>query len=261
MRINEIQLSNTEYKTKIQTELDDLEKEKVRLQAEYAKVANDWFWADKNSPDKTKLNTQMHDLNQQLAHVYATMHKILKQQPPKAGEILKTIEQECSTILGLNKKTQKFLLSGMTDRGAAFSGVTKTNRKPKDSDPELTAKFDDYLRELNFKALRSNSIFVSTDLDQADMYGDIYLIFPKNNQFHYTYTKQKDIVLDKDREQSLSSMSEFIANYSPMAQQLDLAMHKGVEILISGSYIALKGAIFGRWIEKLWGIDYSQQPG
>lgn len=261
MRINEIQLSNTEYKTKIQTELDDLEKQKFKLKAEYTKVANDWFWADKNSQDKQKFNKQMHDINQQLFQLHDTMLKVMAQQPFKAGEILKTIEQECSTILALNKKTQKFLLSGMTDRGAAFSGVTKTNRKPKDSDPELTAKFDDYLRELNFKALRSNSIFVSTDLDQADMYGDVYLIFPKNNQFHYTYTKQKDIVLDEHAEQSLSSMSEFIANYSPMAQQLDLAMHKGVEILISGSYIALKGAIFGRWIEKLWGIDYSQQQG
>jgi hypothetical protein len=159
------------------------------------------------------------------------------------------------------QKTQKFLLSGMKDRGAAFSGRTRQDRLPRNSDPELTAKFDDYLRELNFKALRSNSIFVSTDLDQADIYGDVYLIFPKDNQFHYTYTKEKDIILDNRAELSLSSMSEFIVNYGPMAQQLDLAMHKGIETLISGSYIALKGAIFGSWVKKLWGIDYSQQLG
>lgn len=259
MRISEIQLHNTEYKTKIPTELDDLEKEKFRLIAEYTKAANDWRWADKHG--KQKFKKQMHDINQQLHHVKDTMLKVMAQQPFHAGEILKTIEQECSTILELNKKTHKFLLSGMTDRGAAFSGVTKQGRKPKDSDPELTEKFDNYLRQLNFLALRSNSIFVTTDLDQAEMYGDIYLIFPKNNQFHYTYTKQKDIVLDNHAEQSLTSMSEFIVNYSPMAQQLDLAMHKGVEILISGAYIALKGAIFGDWVKKLWGIDYLQQLG
>ena len=103
MRINEIQLSNTVYKTKIQTELDDLEKQKFRLQAEYAKVANDWFWADKNSQDKQKFNKQMHDINQQLFQLHDTMLKVMEQQPFKAGEILKTIEQECSTILALNK--------------------------------------------------------------------------------------------------------------------------------------------------------------
>lgn len=191
MRINEIQLSNSEYKTKIQTELDALEQEKVRLQAEFTRVATDWSLADDHDEDKTKLNKQMHDINQQLIQLHDTIQKVIAHQPFKASQVLQTIEQECSTILNLNKKTQKFLLSGMKDRGAAFSGVTRTDRKPKDSDPELTTKFDNYLRELNFKALRSNSMFVTTDLNQADMYGDVYLIFPKDNQFHYTYTKQK----------------------------------------------------------------------
>lgn len=257
MRISEVE--STPHKIKISTELDSLEREKSELQSEYAKISNEWFWAQKDTEKRLELRNQLNAINQKLKSLHDKMLAVIAQQPFQAAQILKKIEQECSQILALNKKTHKFLLSGMKDRGAAFQGETQQNRPPKDSDPEPSQKFDDYLKRLNFKALRSNSIFVTTDVEQAEMYGDIYLIFPRDNQFSYTYTKHKDIVLDQTSDENLETLTTFLAAYSPMAQQLDLAMDKGVEILIHGKYIALKGEIFGEWVSKLWGIDYLEQ--
>lgn len=81
--------------------------------------------------------------------------------------------------------------------GGAFLGNTPRYRPPKDSDPTLQAIFDRMLAEMGFKALRSNSIFVTGDSDLAMDYGSLYVIIPWDSS-DFTWSARKkyhDLIL------------------------------------------------------------------
>ena len=106
------------------------------------------------------------------------------------------IEKHCSEYLTTVDKTNKILFRGQNDVSMPiFIGHPRENRKPSDSDPGAQALYDKYLTLMGFKALRSNSIFASSDKYHAGRYGDIYAIFPING-FQFTWsTNESDIVL------------------------------------------------------------------
>lgn len=111
-------------------------------------------------------------------------------------KLVKAIAKECSQVIPVYKKTKKVLLRGTNTDMRAFVGRSRNNRQTKDSDIDVQAVFDAYLKSQGFKALRSNSIFTSTDFNQAGSYGDVYFIYPKNGFAFHWYEETDDLVLD-----------------------------------------------------------------
>lgn len=139
--------------------------------------------------------------NKVQAQINATEQEItkLKATAPKsdaADKLVKTIAKECSQVLPYYRKTQEILFRGIDSGPTAFVGRSWNNRRTKDSDKQLQAVYDMVLKKNGFKALRSNSIFTTSDAEFAAGYGDLYYIFPKNG-FKYHWNKEmRDLVLD-----------------------------------------------------------------
>jgi hypothetical protein len=119
---------------------------------------------------------------------------------------------------------------------------------------------DQWMVDHGFQARRSNSLFVSGDRTEASMYGEIYLIFPKNG-FHFTwfyettdlYRYLKNIVykgrgkLLWDKPEVFSQKIDGIMEkIRPMKTDLTMALGMGREIMISDtSYYAFSLAEYG----------------
>ena len=152
---------------------------------------------------KTKINTLKTEIQKEYKALKAEVDAIKKNAAKsKTGPnkqldaLVKTMAKECSQILPLYKKTKKILLRGSQGGQNAYVGRSWQNRKTKDSDHKLQAWFDLYLKSQGFKALRSNSIFTTTDYDQAVEYGEVYYIYPKNGFAFHWYENETDLVID-----------------------------------------------------------------
>jgi len=105
------------------------------------------------------------------------------------------IEEHCSDIIKLMKVSGIFLYRGVKNQSTTvFVGQSRQDREPKDTRQDISAYFDKALASHGFKALRGNSIFVTSNLLQAAGYGDTYAIFPMNG-FDYTYTSMTDLII------------------------------------------------------------------
>jgi hypothetical protein len=109
------------------------------------------------------------------------------------------IEPNCSEILVEFAKTEKLLYRGTKSNNQhIYRGASWQSRSLKDSNPLITQYFDNLLAANGLQALRSNSVFTSSDKRQTSGYGNIYVFIPING-FKYTYTNQKDIILTQWR--------------------------------------------------------------
>lgn len=106
-----------------------------------------------------------------------------------AEKYIALLERDCSDALRAMVAAQGFLYRGLRDKRtptgnvpspSAFRGAPHAARKAKDTYPALQVDVDNLLKASGFKALRSNSIFVTSDPDQASEYGQLYLVFPVN---------------------------------------------------------------------------------
>lgn len=125
------------------------------------------------------------------------------------------IVHECSDILDLYKNSSHFFYRGFADQVPnIFSSVPRGDRLPKDSLLWLSQLFDYGLVKMGFKALRSNSIFVTSSHGTAKIYGDTYIIFPVNG-FDYTWTNSRDLVLSSGEARMIldPDMYQTLRNY------------------------------------------------
>lgn len=121
----------------------------------------------------------------------------MKSRPTTAmSNMIKTLELECSDFVPEMQRASRFLYRGVRMDADQFEGRSSDARRPKDSNPKISMMFDDMLSELGFQALRSNSIFTTSNYGQAQGYGwDVYIIFPKN-EFDWLVTNERDLILD-----------------------------------------------------------------
>lgn len=108
------------------------------------------------------------------------------------------IERYCSGYLPVFHNTGKFLYRGFGAehvKHPIFYGKPVENRKPRDSAENMQVIFDQMLSDLKVKALRSNSIFVTSNRRFAEGYGIPYIILPTNDSSYAWSTKYNDIVL------------------------------------------------------------------
>jgi hypothetical protein len=139
-------------------------------------------------------------------------------------DILYTVESHCRLYLRQVNLTTKWLYRGMDGAKVAFIGRSRDNRRTRDSNSMLQPLFDQQLQECGMSALRSNSIFATSDLGHATEFGDIYIIFPIDNRYKYTYTNQHDITLqDIDQVINPESTHKFIRGFIPALRASNLS--------------------------------------
>lgn len=253
MRIHQLTLSP--HKTHLPTEFDQLEKEIESLNQDLNASVDDYYMADdehekiKVREKQAQLSAQIGELKKQLSLLHAS------DQSPQAESWLDKIEQECGQFLEICRDVQVFLMSGMKGQGvSAFEGRSRLYRRPTDSEPTLSSQFDEYLTQMGISAIRSNSLFTTTDFEQAQQYGVVFLIFPKDRKYTFSYTAEKDITLDSLDAYKLESFETFKKYFDPTQNHIEQAMTDGVEILINGEYIAIKARAYKKMVERRWGV-------
>lgn len=139
-----------------------------------------------------KVQAQIAETKQEIAALKASAPK----SDAALDNLIKTIAKECSQVLPYYRKAKEILLRGVDSNTDAFVGRSWDQRRTKDSSKKLQELYDMILKKNGFKALRSNSIFTTSDMHQAMEYGELYYIFPKNG-FKYHWNKEiPDLVLD-----------------------------------------------------------------
>ena len=108
------------------------------------------------------------------------------------AQLLKT---QCGDYLKIFKETGKVLYRG-TDIGLpqAFSGRSRDDRKPKDSDPTAHRLVNIALTKRGIAARRDNSVFTTSDQNMAGEFGVIYIIIPGNSAV-YSWSNDRDLTL------------------------------------------------------------------
>lgn len=143
--------------------------------------------------------------------------KMFSEAIPAIGDTLKLISSECSEALQTYRSLNQMLYRGMkTESNVAwFEGMPRENRKATDTSKASHALLNKMFEIAGIKARRDNSIFVSSDLDQASEYGDIYIIFPKDG-FDFSWSpKYKDffrdfmLPIDNKMPQLLSALRDY----------------------------------------------------
>lgn len=116
-----------------------------------------------------------------------------------AMKVISFVEKHCSQSMDIFKQSKHVMFRGMgNEKRDVIIGSPWTNRRPKDSSVEDQNMLDSYLEAAGFTALRRNSTFVSSNLSQAENYGSVYVIFPKNG-FSYTWSSiHDDLIITPD---------------------------------------------------------------
>jgi hypothetical protein len=107
------------------------------------------------------------------------------------------IEKHCQQFLKYSRQTKKFLYHGSNySKYSKYSlSNTRTNRTPKDTQVGVQKAVDEYLTLRGFKALRSNSLFCTSDQIITQDFGEDFIIFPIDG-FNYTWSKHSDWAID-----------------------------------------------------------------
>lgn len=138
-----------------------------------------------------------------------------KKMPAANAKIVKMIATDCSNYIDEFKKAKKVLFRGIeshTDK-PVFVGRSWDNRQPKDSSASAQKSYDEMLKKLGIKALRSNSIFTTASLSHASNYGKVYAIIPKNSAFYSWSQVYKDIVLKSGSQMDDAKIKLFCKNF------------------------------------------------
>jgi hypothetical protein len=109
------------------------------------------------------------------------------------------IAKECSAYIAVYKSSKKILLRGMKSTNPdIFMARSRDDRRTLTSDEIGQQAYDMMLTAIGISAKRSNSIFTTSDSNQAKTYGDLYMIFPKNTaEFSWSQT-EPDLVIEED---------------------------------------------------------------
>lgn len=149
----------------------------------------------------TQLQAKLQDLIQKVTRRIEILKKVQVRPTSQMQPLFNTLNTECSDFIAILKQARGFLYRGHKQNVSYFEMASWENRQPMHSRLEISALFDEMMKQLGVKALRSNSEFTTGDVSQARSYvkgdvSDVYIIFPKNG-FDFLCTNEKDLILDK----------------------------------------------------------------
>lgn len=107
------------------------------------------------------------------------------------------IRAECTEILGWISPRMRFLYRGTKAHTESwYQSQTRPGRSPVDTDPRIQNFIDYKFSAVGLTALRHNSLFATPSYQAAKKYGNVYMIFPKDDFAWTGSTKIKDLYVD-----------------------------------------------------------------
>jgi hypothetical protein len=181
-------------------------------------------------------------------------------EPGWVETIVPLLEKNCSNVISGMREAKKFLYRGIKNQtSAVFIGKSRKDRQPMSSTSEFHANINMAFVAAGLKANRSNSIFCTSNLADSAGYGESYMIFPVNG-FHFTWSPrisdlyvqevslwgddqgayEKRVKFFREANPSEELIEEFLAKAQYKNTDLGAAIMSGNEIMISGTYYAVK---------------------
>jgi hypothetical protein len=164
------------------------------------------------------------------------------------------IQKNCGLALDILRQENRLLFRGVPQLPfKIFVGQSENNRPPKNTKITYQKAIDNKLKLAGFKALRSNSIFVTNSLNDAKEYGSVIVVFPFDS-CHYTWSsehydlttnlgiqagRETNSKIRQDILTSHMSNAEFIDKYGFRNGDLEQAIRYPREIYINGQYVAI----------------------
>ncbi len=136
------------------------------------------------------------------------------------------------------------LYRGTNSKPIYYKEKIRTDRKPTNTKQETHQVFDDlFLRKYGIR-WRTNSIFTTGSYSEADLYGQVYIIFPVG-RFDYIYNPVvADLYLYTKRKLTIDEMGHLVDGYK--SDNLRNAIISYNEIMITGKeYIAVQDYKYG----------------
>jgi hypothetical protein len=207
-------------------------------EAELKKIAAE---QEKHADEYERLNALLNKLNRKRDEADSKA-KALKEIPnAKDLKYFSLIEDVCSDFIKEAKACDKFLFRGMSIGADVIYGKPHTNRMTKDTGADTQKLFDKFLTLTGFKALRSNSIFVTPRFSHARNYGEkTYVIFPRNG-FNFTWS---------------ASNSDWIPKMSELMPKIDGVPEKSELIsVINDAMYVFEDLNYDTWYYKQGTLD------
>ena len=110
------------------------------------------------------------------------------------SKIFEILNNDCSEFLKDFKPNIK-LFRGMKEFEPFFKNIVIKNRNPMDTSKILHDVYDKIFYKKFNKKLRSESVFCSPNINVAESYGPLYVIFPKGNYKMYSSKYIKDLYI------------------------------------------------------------------
>ena len=184
--------------------LETMKKELVKL--EYAKNMTNPSGSFANKALTAKMAEFHAMLNAEETKLRGDLEKAtaasLEKQAASYGPLIQTIKKECSEVLKIYKTTGEVLFRGLKkskSNSPAYVGRSWADRKALNSEQEGQKVFDYIIEKMGISALRRNSIFTTTNFVQAEEYGNLYIIIPKNG-FQFSWAiHEGDLIIDDTR--------------------------------------------------------------
>lgn len=171
----------------------------------------------------------------------------------KYYKVIEFVKNNCGEILDIYAKYSKYMFCGAIGKPRIYLGNSIINRTPKTTRIEIHNKLEEILKQTGFIARRTNSLFVTSYLNQAVGYGYPYIIFPFDG-FKYSWCRTaQDLTVKYEldfpyettksefvKDMNILSPNEFIEKYK-FENNTDLfsALQRSHEILIYGAYAAI----------------------
>lgn len=191
-------------------------------------------------------------------------------QVTEFDKVKEFIDSHCSKSLQAMQSNNRLLFRGIPSvPSKIFVGNSEKARPPRNTKLKYHKAIDKRLKQSGFKALRSNSIFVTSDHMEARNYGYLFVIFPFDNcdiTWSSEYTdltinlglqSNRQPVKQVDREITSPTFSndEFIKEYGFHKDNLIDAIKTRNEIYIHGSYVAVPftkntAKIIDTWVNR-----------
>jgi hypothetical protein len=164
---------------------------------------------------------------------------------------LPVLVRECSDYLAAVHSAKRLLYRGVSgnnlDAPAAFVSAPWKERRPTGMKLYQQKKVDWWFKKAGFTALRSNSVFVSSNDGNAESFGDLYCIVPKNG-FSFTWSPViedlnyiADVSEPGQARLSVASVvmdPNFVQRFKYSNTDLVAAIKSGHEVAINGIYYA-----------------------
>lgn len=180
--------------------------------------------------------------------------EFLTEETTDFNNALKIIKKECSEILKIYSKAQRFLFRGInSDEDFILNKQIRTDRRTIDTPKYVHDTINKATTDLGFKSHRGNSIFCSNKESVASDWGKAFIVFPKNGFEYLWFEKQPSTYMYDVWERAIDETAEKVSTDFVLNK---LNLKKDFEMSFSMQADALKKLVSDKKVEKEYYKNY-----